>query len=182
MNHVSVSIWWFDRKIGFQMRNIFCSFFFFFFVSRFDLHPCELTASHILQIALIPLLKNNRKTFGKDPVQTVWELLNSLLSSWPFSLSEECLAQQIPISSTTLMILIASVIMYWSVLCVGVCCIHHYLFFTSLQALNTSWIQSELEFVKVSFLPFGLFKVLTQSPTADPWAAPSEQSEVKYFA
>ena len=29
-------------------------------------------------VALIPLLKDNRKPFGKDPMQTVRELLNSL--------------------------------------------------------------------------------------------------------
>lgn len=105
MNHVSVSIWSFDRKLDFKIRNIF--FFLSFFLSfckrhGFALRPCKLTASHIRTVALIPLLKNNRKTL-------------------PLSLSVECLVQQIPISSTTLTILIASVIMYWSVLCVWVC-------------------------------------------------------------
>ncbi len=38
-------------------------------------------------VALIPLLKDNRKPFGKDPMQTEYELLNSLSFFWPLSLS-----------------------------------------------------------------------------------------------
>lgn len=131
--------------------------FFFCKLQGFALRPWKLTASHIRTVALIPLLKNNRKTL-------------------PLSLSVECLAQQIPISTTTLMILIASVIMYWSVLCVGVCCIHHYLFFTSLQALNTSWIQSELEFVKVSF---AVWVSTLKSPISHCWSLGSSIRAVR---
>lgn len=125
MGHVSVHIWRLDLKFG------ICSF-----VYRIDFwlnHVCVwvcVWANHVTptlcsSVALIPLLKDNRKPFGKDPMQTVCELLNSLsLSFLTFlSPSEECLAQQIPISSTPLMILIVSVIMYWSVLCVG-CVLH----------------------------------------------------------
>lgn len=139
----------------------FFPFFLFFFCKQqgFDSRPCELTASHMLTVSLIPLLKNNRKTFSRS-----------------LSLSVECLAQQITISSTTLMILIASVIMYWSVLCVGVCCIHHYLFFTSLQALNTSWIQSELEFVKVSF---AVWVSTLKSPISHCWSLGSSIRAVR---
>lgn len=70
-------------------------------------------------VALISLLKDNRKAFGGDPMQSAWAAQFFIFSDLSLFLSEECLAQQIPIPSSTLMILIVSVIVYWSVLCVG---------------------------------------------------------------
>lgn len=161
MNHVSVSIWSFDRKLDFKIRNIFFFLFSFFlsFCKRhgFALRPCKLTASHIRTVALIPLLKNNRKTL-------------------PLSLSVECLVQQIPISSTTNDTNCQCNYVLIGTVCVGVCCIHHYLFFTSLQALNTAWIQSELEFVKVSF---AVWVSTLKSPISHCWSLGSSIRAVR---
>lgn len=163
MNHVSVSIWSFDRKLDFKIRNIFFFLFSFFlsFCKRhgFALRPCKLTASHIRTVALIPLLKNNRKTL---PLCGVFSSTNPHLQHHSNDTNCQCNY-----------VLIGTV-------CVGVCCIHHYLFFTSLQALNTAWIQSELEFVKVSF---AVWVSTLKSPISHCWSLGSSiRAEVKYFA